>query len=144
MHKLVGLNISSVEDLEGVDVAHLMDWPKSEFAAYIFGANEPSGRLFTSQHEFVIIDNEQMFSTGPSSFDTAHWVRPGLTGAQLAKGFEVAARTCSDVARITPAKLSQALAIPRGVAIERKWSISTRIKQSLKFATAYARAHADA
>jgi hypothetical protein len=136
MRPLADLEVRSIEDLEGIDITHLIDWPKSEFAAYIFGANEPSSRLFTSQHELVIIDNEQMFCTGPCSFESAHWLR-GLTGAAYLKGLTIAAEACTDVASITTAKLTQALAVPRGIKIDRRWPIAPKIKQSIKFASAY-------
>lgn len=137
MHPLARLEIRSVEDLEGIDVAHLRDWPKSEFAAYVFGANEPSDGLFTSQHEFVIIDNEQMFSTRPCPFESTHWLR-GLAGAAYLKGLELADETCADIASLTGAKLSAALAIPSGVNIDRRWPIAPKIRQSIKFASTYA------
>ena len=136
MHALVGLQIRSVADLAGLGVAHLLDWPKSEFAAYIFGANEPSGRLITSQHEFVIIDNEQMFSTGPCSFESAHWLRDQEDSAYL-KGLALATETCTDIAGISTTMLTQALAIPRGVKVDRHASIAPRVKQAATFAAAF-------
>ena len=137
IHPLVGLEVHSANDLDGIDIAHLFDWPKSEFAAFIFGANEPSGRLFTLQHEFVIIDNEQMFSTGPCSFESDLWVG-GETGAAYSKGLALASETCADVASITTQLLTQALAIPRGVKVDQRWPIAQNIKQSIKFASQYA------
>lgn len=133
--------VRSLEDLEGVAVAHLMDWPKSEFAAYIFGANEVSDRLFTATHEFVIIDSEQMFATGPCSFETAFWVRPDIVASQRAKGFELAATTCADVSRLSPTQVAEALKVPRGVSIHRRWPIAPKIKQSVNFASQYVRDH---
>lgn len=133
MCPLFGLNIRSIEDLEGIGIARLLDWPKSEFAAYIFGANEPSDRLITSQHDFVIIDNEQMFSTGPCSFESARWLQ-GVDGIAYSKGQDLAAETCAQVASITSQKLSDVLTIPRDIKVHQKWSIAKLIKQSITFA----------
>lgn len=138
---LAGLDVRSVDDLKGIQVAHLFDWPKSEFAAYIFGANEPSGRLFTTQHEFVIIDNEQMFSTGPADFSTAHWLNR-LGGTAYAMGLAVALETCAEVANLSEESVRLALAVPQGVKIDRRWPIEPMLKQSIRFAAEYRDAHA--
>jgi hypothetical protein len=143
LRPLFGLEVRSVADLEGIEIAHLLDWPKSEFAAHIFGANDGIDRFITSQHEFVMIDNEQMFSTGPCSFDSVSWLRDHSDEAYR-KGLAVAIETCVDVASITPAQLTEALAVPRGVKIDRSWPIASKIKQAIKFATAYHRVHAGA
>jgi hypothetical protein len=90
------------------------------------------------RHEFVIIDNEQMFSTGPSSFESSDWVRH-LTGAAYSKGLALAAETCADVASITTSKLTQALSIPDNVRIDQRWPIAPKIKRAIKFASLYAR-----
>lgn len=69
---LVGHEVKAPSELNFPGVSGLIDWPKSEIAAHIFGGNEPPGRLFTVEHEFVIIDSEQMFSTNPSNLDSSH------------------------------------------------------------------------
>jgi hypothetical protein len=136
MHQLFDLKVRSVEDLEGIGIAHLNDWPKSQFAAYVFGANETSDMLFTAQHEFVIIDSEQMFSTGPCRFEELRWLH-GQTGDAYRKGVALAAETCADIANLTSVELTRALAVPQGVKIDQRWSIAPKIKQSIKFASSY-------
>ncbi|MBU6435567.1 MAG: hypothetical protein KJS98_19835, partial [Nitrospirae bacterium] len=140
LRPLVGRKVQMLEDLQLQGVHHLVDWPKSEFAAYIFGGNEPPGRFFTAAHEFVIIDAEQMFSTGPCSFDTAFWLkRPDGTSSK--SGTALATEVCREVGGLSDSVISQALSIPVGIEIELHWSIASKLQESVKFSSAYARAH---
>ncbi|MBI5753490.1 MAG: hypothetical protein HZA59_15305 [Hydrogenophilales bacterium] len=137
---LVDRPIRTVEDLMGSEIAHLLDWPKSEFAAYVFGGNEPPGRLFTTAHEFVIIDSEQMFATGPCNFDTAHWWnepdgRPSISGRALA--LEV----CSDLAALSEYQVQEALREPYGVSVRKLWPIAPKLRESRRFAAEFRASH---
>lgn len=132
--------IRTIEDLMGSEIAHLLDWPKSEFAAYVFGGNEPPGRLITTSHEFVIIDSELMFSTGPCNFDTAHWWnepddRPSISGRRLA--LEV----CSDLAALSDHQIQKALCVPDGVSVRKRWPIAPKLMASRRFAAEYISSH---
>lgn len=135
---LIEVSINSIEDLEGIDIAHLLDWPKNEFAAYIFGANETSDRLITSQHELVMIDNEQMFSSGPCDFGTSFWLR-NINDSAYRRGLALALETCNDVASISPDALAKALAIPDAIKIEDHLDIEMNIRRSIRFASEYLR-----
>lgn len=128
--------IRMVDDLVGSQIAHLMDWPKSEYAAYLFGGGEPPGRLFTTEHEFVIIDSEQMFSTGPCKFDTAHWWNnPDRQPSR--SGRELAAQVCADLASLTTREIEDALRVPKGVQIRESWPIARNLQASYEFASSY-------
>ena len=103
--------VRSVDDLVFSGVSHLLDWPKSELAAYIFGGNEPPGRLFTATHEFVIIDSEQMFSTGPCQFDTWSWLKTPDGAAHLG-GHKLAEEVCREISSLPSSFLSESLVKP--------------------------------
>jgi hypothetical protein len=138
---LIGREVRTIEDLLPSEVQYLLDWPKSEFAAYIFGGNEPSGRLITTDHEFVVIDSEQMFSTGPNSFETASWlVQPD--GTQSQSGKAIAIEVCKEVSKLPNTLVASALIVPSEVQIELRWPIAPKLRQSIEFATAYASLHA--
>lgn len=130
-------DIQTVEDLMGSNIAHLLDWPKSMFAAYVFGGLEPPGRLFTTAHEFVIIDSENMFHNGPSMFDTApHWWnepdgRPSRAGRALA--LEV----CRNLSALLDSQIQTALQVPAGIKFRRTWPIAPKLAASRKFASRY-------
>jgi len=133
----------TVADLKESSIAHLLDWPKSEFAAYVFGGTERPDKLFTTAHEFVIIDSELMFDTGPCEFDTASWWnepdgRPSYSGRALA--LEV----CTDLAALLESQVQEALQVPDGVSIPKRLPIAPRLKASRKFAAGYIVSHARA
>jgi hypothetical protein len=138
---LIGREVLTIEDLYPSDVQHLLDWPKSEFAAYIFGGNEPPGRLITTDHEFVVIDSEQMFSTGPSSFNTASWLMQP-DGSPSQSGKALAIEVCEEVSKLPNTFIAQALTVPSEVQVELRWPIAPKLHKSIEYATAYALRHA--
>ncbi|WP_147411084.1 hypothetical protein [Pseudomonas cavernicola] len=113
------------------------DWPKSEFAAYIFGGNELPDRFFTASHEFVIIDSEQMFSSGPCQFETASWLKQ-RDGSPSKSGQALAIEVCREVAKLSPKVVAQALSVPDAIQVELRWPIEPKLRASIKFARAYA------
>lgn len=130
---LKGKSIETVDDLGGSEIRHLLDWPKSDFAACLFGANEPSGHLFTIDHEFVIIDSEQMFSTGPCAFDCTGWWRCS-DGRQSIPGQELALEVCRNFCELSLADIEDALAIPERISVQKKWPILAKLKASREIA----------
>ena len=79
----------NLEYISKSQIKYMMDWPKSVIASYVFGGSEPPDRFFTSDHEFVIIDSEQMFATGPVCFDSDRWLvnddeSPSVLGRDIA------------------------------------------------------------
>ena len=138
---LIGREVRTIEDLQLFDVRHLLDWPKSEIAAYIFGGNEPPGGLITTEHKFVIIDTEQMFSTEPSSFDAASWlVQPDDSLSHNGKALAI--EVCQEISKLPSELIAQALTVPSEVQVEHLWPIAPKLRQSIEFATAYAHLHA--
>lgn len=132
---LVGRPIARVEDIVELPVAHILDWPKSEMAALLFGGNEPPGRLFTKEHEFVIIDSELMFSTGPCSFDSAIWW--GDKDAPAQSGVDLAKEVCTDLVSLGEQALHSALLLPPGIAVQERWPIGPLLHRSFAFAQAF-------
>ena len=132
---LVGKPVESVEDIVDLPIAHIIDWPKSELAACLFGGNEPPGRLFTKEHEFVIIDSELMFSTGPCAFDSTIWwgekERPRPSGVELAK------EVCTDLLALGQQSLQRALSLPTGITVQERWPIAPLIYKSFAYAQAF-------
>jgi hypothetical protein len=143
LEPLASNEIRSVEELQPYRIEHLIDWPKSEFAAYIFGSNEPAGRFFTAAHEFVIIDSEQMFATGPCPFDTAFWLKQP-DGSLSASGKAFAIDVCREVSMLSAEFVAQALTVPHDISIELQWPIEPKLRASIQFAAAYAQAHTGA
>lgn len=122
-------NADRVEVLENSCLAHIMDWPRSEIAAAIFGANEPPGRLFTTDHELVIIDSEMMFSTHPSDArETDWWLKSD--GSPSSAGMRITRDVCSAIVSLSDQDLSECLAIPNGIEINLPWSIEEIVFQA--------------
>jgi hypothetical protein len=130
---LIGKEFQTVDDLRATEILHILDLAKSDFAACLFGANEPSGHLITKGHEFVIIDSELMFATGPCPLDGTRWWTqrddmPSPSGQALA--LEV----CREFWSLSSADVEYALALPKGISVTKRWPIATKIKASRKFA----------
>jgi hypothetical protein len=141
LKSLKNRKIQTIEDVQAFDILYFLDWPKSEFAAYIFGGNEPPGRFITANHEFVVIDSEQMFSTGPCPFDTACWlVQPDGSPSQSGKALAI--EVCEEISKLPNKLIAQALTIPTEMQIELRWPIAPKLHKSIEFATAFARLHA--
>ena len=143
LEPLIGREMRTIEDLQPHKIRHLRDWPKSVFAAYVFGGNEPSGMFITTQHEFVIIDSDQMFSSGPASFDSVSWLTQP-DGLPSKSGKALCIEVCSEVSNLSPTLVSQALAVPSGVSIKFSWPVEPNLRKSIEFASAYARLHTGA
>lgn len=110
---LPGQTFDSVNDLVSSGIKHLLDWQKSKLAACLFGGNEPPDRLITTDHEFVIIDSEQMFATKPCPLSGCSM--RCFDGGLPTSYQELALEVCRDLARLTDEDLNNALAIPQGI-----------------------------
>jgi hypothetical protein len=132
---LLNQGVEFVEDLNGLSISHILDWPKSELAACLFGGNEPPGRLFTKFHEFVIIDSELMFASSPASFACTTWW--GEQHAPRQSAIQLAKEVCSDFLSIGLSGLQSALLVPRCISVEENWPIAPLLHQSFTFANEF-------
>lgn len=130
---LRGRQIHTVDDLADSGIHHIMDWPKSQIAACLFGGNEPPDRLLTTAHELVIIDSEQMFSTDPCDIrETAWW--NDRNGSPSESGRRLTLEVCRDLCELSPLDLQEALQIPEGVSVEQPWPIAPKLAASHEYA----------
>jgi hypothetical protein len=121
---------------EHAGVEHASDWIRADMLAYLCGANEPSDRLITKDHEFVVIDNEQMFSTDPVDVLECDWFR-GATGEQSSRAIEIAGALCSRLAQTTDEEIALFSSIPRGYVVNELWSVHGRMVASRNAARRY-------
>jgi hypothetical protein len=134
---MLGRAFGRTEDLDGIAIPHIMDWPKSYIAASLFGGNEPPGRLFTASHEFVIIDSELMFINGPSNIEESIWVSgadgelPSPAGKRLAK------EVCEELLSLPETEIRFALTVADGVQIDKQSRIGQLLRESLAYAEIY-------
>ncbi|SEQ09687.1 hypothetical protein [Nitrosomonas ureae] len=129
----------TLEDFMESKIAHLYDLPKSEYAAYLFGGLEPPGKLFTTAHEFVIIDSEMMFTSGPDE-NTVHWWYES-DGHPSRSKLALALEVCSDLISLSENQIEEALRIPTGVKIREDSPIASKLKASRKFAAQFCALH---
>ena len=108
-------------------VTRLMDWARGEMLGMLCEMHEPPGRLFTTSHEFVQIDNELMFSLdaganlrdSPWVADDANRIRPS--------GLEEAIRLCEQVLSLPDAVYQDAIRMPKGYRPRMPWSVREQI-----------------
>jgi hypothetical protein len=137
---LRGRPIETVDDLAGSRIDHILDWPKSEIAACLFGGNESPGCLITTAHEFVIIDSEQMFSSGRSDLtETRWWNNPG--GSPSVSGRWLTCEVCRDLCRLSQPELKEALRIPDTVSVRQRGPVARKLNASRAFARRFLVAH---
>jgi hypothetical protein len=98
-----------------------MDWPKSHFAAYLFGGLEPPGHLFSKTHEFVIIDSELMFHSDPCILSEDSWWKDGR---------QLAIEACLELSKLTEHDLEQIFDIPETVLVDGYQEIDRRFRKS--------------
>ncbi len=140
IHDLIDRHAHSINELHDVEVTHILDWPKSEFAACLFGANEPPGKLITVNHEFVIIDSEQMFSTEPCPLDgTVWWNLPD--GSPSPAGRALALEVCRELNGLTSSDIEDALSIPASITVQQRWPIAPILHRSHEFAAQLITSH---
>lgn len=115
-----GLNDPRRHPLDAVTNAPIIsfiDWPRSEIAACLFGANETCGRLLTTALANVIIDSELMFASMPDlSLDTS-WLHADAKTGQ-AKGLALSLEVCESVASLSANALEAFAKPPRGVRVQ--------------------------
>lgn len=131
--RLNGREIRTPEDLAGINISHLLDWPKGDMAACLFGANEDPQQLFTKSHELVIIDSETMFTSRPCSFEDVTWLK-NAEGQPSPGGSALALEVCQNFASLSMAEIEEALQIPANVAIQETWPIAPLLQESRRFA----------
>ena len=90
-------------------VAHFEDLVRGDVLGYLCGQFEPHGDFFLRNHEYVVIDNECMFSGSPC-LNSCHWhecydARPLLI------------EVCRGLARIGDEELRDFATVPEGYAI---------------------------
>lgn len=133
---LLGRSLETVDNFPTDQIAHILDWPKSHFASCLFGGNEPPGRFITVDHEFVIIDSEQMFSAAPSALSGTQWWnlpngRPSIAGRALAL------ETARDVASLDKVTFSEALLVPSGLCLQPVQKYAARARAGYAAARQY-------
>ena len=133
MQHLHDAEIRRVAEIAKYDIAHLLDWPKTELAAYIFGASDHPDRLITVCHEFVAIDGEQMFAHSPSDPRRSSWCVDQF-GEKLQDGLSLLEDVCADLVALTDSQLEDSLRVPPGIHLIEKWPIAPLVERSFVFA----------
>ena len=96
-----------LENLATLPIGNVTDWLRGELLACLCGTFEPPGRLFTTNHIFVQIDNEGSWS-GPKNFHECQWLYD-IAGLQFCRD------VYSRVAQLSDAKLDSIATLPAGL-----------------------------
>ena len=108
-------------------VNNLLDWARGEMLGMLCEMHEPPGRLFTSSHAFVQIDNELMFprAAGADLRDSP-WVTDDANQTRRS-GLEEAIRLCEQVLSLSDALYQDAIRMPEGYRPQMLWSVRKQI-----------------
>ena len=108
-------------------ITNLLDWARGEMLGMLCEAHEPPGRLFTADHAFVQIDNEQMFSRhAGADLRDSPWV-VDESGRVRAAGLKAAIHLCQQVSSLSDAVFRDALRMPVGYRPKMLWSVRREI-----------------
>jgi hypothetical protein len=113
--------IEKIDDFDRLEILHIEDFPKSELATCLFGGHEPPGWLITTDHEFVILDSELMFSTEPCGFDSTRWWGAPHSSQRI---IALSKAVCDEFLRVAHQGLDPFLRVPSGVIVDQNWSIA--------------------
>ena len=111
-----------VTSLKQSPILNAVDWVRGEILGYLCDMHEPPGKLVTTEHAFVQIDNEQMFTNAVADLWQCHWLETNENDWSET-GFEEARNLCEAVAELPDAVIAQATDIPPDYAIEMLWDV---------------------
>lgn len=113
--------------LRSSDVEHAIDWVRGDMLTWICGRAEPPDRLFTQQHRFVQIDNEQMFCPGhDADLWKSRWLRNERKEIQE-DGVAEAVRLCRLILDLSDEVFDDALQLPPNFDQAFSWDLRAEI-----------------
>jgi len=110
-----------VETLRASSVFSAEDWARGEMLGSLCDMHELPGVLFTTDHRFVQIDNELMFSPGAGA---DLWQLDWLTNDT---GVDLALRLCQEILDLPAIVFEEALNFPPGVELD--WNLCAELDQ---------------
>jgi hypothetical protein len=125
-----------VAALQASSVKNAVDWARGELLAYLCGANESSDRLFTPDHQFVLIDNEQIFSVPPGNILEAPCLEAPNNGLSQA-GLKVALDLCSDFSALADDEIEEITRLPSHYTVDERWAIKPLIYEGRRAANEF-------
>lgn len=121
---------NKVSYLKICSISNMIDWVKLEVMACLCGANEPSDRLISKDHNMYVIDNEQMFSTKPiNPIGCTSWFDEEYNATM-----NITLDLCERLSKINEQDLHLFMAIPDGYIVNELWSIADLIESTMKYA----------
>ena len=122
--------------VEQLTIADATDCIRADLLAILCGASERSDRLVTKTHQFVIIDNEQMFSTKPGDLRESPWLKtPGGRSSPVAA--RIAKALCAAFAAIGNSELATLSSLPEHVSVEADRRVAPFLRQARDAAANY-------
>jgi hypothetical protein len=102
----------SIRALKAIPITNILDLPRSEIAAFLFGSNDGPEPLYTQDHRMIMIDSEQFFSGSPSDPRNSEWWMDKDEGPKLV------VEVCLAIGSLSDEQLEECLRIPNGVVIQ--------------------------
>ena len=101
-----------VEVLLNSGVKSITNWASGEILGYLCGQFEPGGHLCTRSHDFVLIDNECMWHSGPGDLWECDWLRHN--GRVSKAGLKLASEVCKALCGLSDEELNWIGRVPPG------------------------------
>lgn len=120
-------------DLLSINIENVLDIIKKDFLADLFGANEPSEFLISTQHIVYIIDNEQMFSQKPNGRISAQWITT-IIGRKSSHGIAILKDLCKKLSEIPDETILTLLCTPKNYTVDMLWNIEPIIMKGKEIA----------
>ncbi len=107
-------------------IQHAASLIEGDFLAHFCGANERAEKILTPDHELVLIDNSQAFSTGPADVAESPWLATS-DGTPSPVAWALLEQLAARFAALSDEKLAECTAIPSTYAVEQLWPIPPMI-----------------
>ena len=114
-----------------------LDKVKVDMLSHIFGATETSEIFLSEDGRIYIVDNEQMFSSGPTDLLACPWFIDSYDAAM-----KIALPLCESLCDLLDNRLNEILFYPKQYEIEETWPIEPLLVSSREYVKQFLRIHA--
>lgn len=125
--------LNKMHVLKQSSVKNSMDYARAEILAYLCGANERYEFIYTKNHELIMVDNEQTFSSAPCNvLDIDIIKEPDGNLSPLGK--KIVHDLCKSFSRISDEDIEMFTSKPNDYKVKKLWKIKPKLFKARKYA----------